>query len=189
MGAVVLTRGKGVLHGFADGGDPISQPETPESGGCEPTIISGKIETGRGHLKGLINVGELVEAVVIASFTISQQHDTHLGARFVIKQTEAAVPLKGCGVAVLPCRTDFRAVAEDVRDESDTGHGVYVLGRCRQPVKRGCQRFCIYHPPVSSGGWDGRAYIPERHLAHTQTLGRGTARCTTAREPVCACRV
>ncbi len=87
MSAVVLTRAEGILHGFADGGDPISQPETPESGGCEPTMISGKIKTGRGHLESLINVGELVEAVMIASVTISEQHDTHLGARFVIKQT------------------------------------------------------------------------------------------------------
>jgi hypothetical protein len=134
MGAVVLTRAEGILHGFTDGGNPISQPETPESGGCEPTMVSGKIETGCSHLESLINVGELVEAVMVTGVTISQQHDTHFWARFVIKQTEAAVPLKGCGVAVLPCRTDFRAVAENVRDEADAGHGIDVLGRCSKPV-------------------------------------------------------
>jgi hypothetical protein len=87
MGAMVLTRAEGILHGFADGRDSISQPETPEGGGCEPTIISGKVETGRGHLESLVNVGELVETVVIASFTISQQHDTHLRALIVVEQT------------------------------------------------------------------------------------------------------
>jgi hypothetical protein len=152
MGAMVLTRAESILHGFADGGDPISQPETPESRGGEPAIVSGKVETGRGHLESLINVGELVEAVMIASVTISEQHDTHLRTLVVIKQTKAAEPLKGCGVAVLTCRTNFRAVAEEVGDEADTGHGVHVLSRCSQPVKGGCQRFCIYHPPVSGGG-------------------------------------
>jgi hypothetical protein len=58
-------------------------------------MIGGKVETGRGHLESLVNIGELVEAVMIASFTIGKQHDTHLRALIVVEQTEAAEPLEG----------------------------------------------------------------------------------------------
>jgi hypothetical protein len=62
-------------------------------------MIGGKVETGCSHLESLINVGELVEAVMIAGVTISEQHYTHVGALFIVEDADTTKPFEGCGVA------------------------------------------------------------------------------------------
>jgi hypothetical protein len=62
-------------------------------------MIGGEIDSSSGHLESLINVGELVEAVMIAGVTIGKQHYTHIGTLFIVEDADTTKPFEGCGVA------------------------------------------------------------------------------------------